>query len=422
MGLVGSALKLTKKKPVMVDDRYIKWKQFEAIGKTSQKEFEYEPTYDDIACIMHTSGTTGKPKGVKLSNRVFVEMASQVYYSGLKHGEDGGVFLNQMPTFLAYNILSATNNILYMGLTIDFLPDYKPEKFSKNLLKHKPNHVITGASDWNSFITDPKIAKSDLSFLVTAISGSDKIDEIKKTQINERLHNGGCPEHIMEGYGMTEVGAAAVLNIPNKTVPNSVGVPLRNVNLCIYDNDKQEELGYDQVGEICFSGPILMDGYYKNEEETKNIMRTHEDGTCWIHSGDIGYITNEGVLFIKGRIKRIIVTFEGFKVSPYDLEKVITSTGLVKSCCVTGVKDRENGSGAVPVANIVLKDNIANVDAVIEAIRQKCKSELGERYQPHEFIVHEELPLTDVGKVDFRKLTELNEAYFDGLEKRLSLK
>ena len=418
--VLGNVLKATKKKPVMVDNRYMKWKQFEKLGKNSTIESEYKPTYEDVACILHTSGTTGKPKGVQLTNRVFIEMASQVHYSGLKQ-EAGGVFLSQVPPFLAYNILSASNNPLTMGLTIDMLPDYKPDEFGKNILKHKPQHVIAGPADWNNFYNYPKTAKSDLSFLVSAISGSDKIDEVKKSEINDLLHSRGCPEHIMEGYGMTEVGAAAVLNLPNKTVPDSVGVPLRNVNICIYDNDKQEELGYDQIGEICFSGPIAMNGYYKNDEETKNIMRIHEDGTCWIHSGDLGYITNEGVLFIKGRIKRIIVNSEGFKISPLDLEKVITSTGLVEGCCVTGVKDRQVGRGCIPVANIVLKENVENVDAVIEAISQRCKSELGDRYQPSDYLIQEELPLTDVGKVDYRKLTELNEAYYDSLEKKLTL-
>ncbi len=410
--VVGSAIKLTKPKPIMLDDRYIKWKNFEKIGKNLDIEPEYTPTYDDVVCILHTSGTTGKPKGVMLTNRNFIEMVSQVRYSGLKQ-EAGGVFLNQVPPFLAYNILSATNNPLTMGLTIDMLPDYVPEKFADNILKHKPQHVIAGPADYNNMLENPKIAKSDLSFLVTAISGSDKNDEIKKEQMDDLLHSCGCTEHILEGYGMTEVGAAAVLNLPDKTVPGSVGVPLRNVNLCIYDNDKEQELGYGQVGEICLSGPTTMVGYYKNEEETKNIMRIHKDGTCWIHTGDLGYVDKDGVLFIKGRMKRIIVNHEGFKISPLDLEKVITSTGLVKSCCVTGVKDREMGRGFLPVANIVLADNEMSVSDIIEAIQARCKSELGERYQPADYIVQEELPLTDVGKVDYRKLTELNEIYYD---------
>lgn len=396
---------LKQKKLEMKNFDTILWKDFEKKGLKSYS-FDFNPDLDDSICILHTSGTTGNPKGVVLTNRNFLEMALQGSNGGLIY-KKGDVFLSQVPPFLAYNVLSATNNPLSMGLQITMLPDYNPEKFAENILKYKPQHVIAGPADWSSFLTCDKLKGKKLDFLSSMISGSDKIDEETKKKINNILHEHGCKNEILEGYGMTEIGAAAVMNVPHHNVPNSVGIPLRNVNLCIWDNDSKSEVGYGVEGEICLSGPTVMKEYFNMDKETKMLKQVHEDGTTWIHTGDIGYLDEKGNLFLKGRIKRVIVRHDGIKISPYDIEKVLNANENVLSCCVVGIDNEELGYGSIPIANIVLKNKELE-DVTIKELYSSCKKELGNKYQPNDIIALDELPLTDVGKVDYRKIQEMD--------------
>lgn len=408
--------KIKNKVSVMKNANPINWKNFVSIGKNSSLDVNYKSEQDDSICILHTSGTTGVPKAVVLSNRNFLEMALQVKYSGLKYN-DNDIFLSQVPPFLAYNILSATNNPLSMGLQITMLPDYQPSKFAENILKYKPQHVIAGPADWSNFLENSKIHNKDYSFLVSMISGSDKIEESKKSEINDLMHSMGCEENILEGYGMTEMGAAAVLNVPQHNIKDSVGIPLPRVNLCICD-ELNNELQYNEIGEICMSGPTAMKEYYNNEEETNKIKRIHADGKYWLHTGDLGYIDKNGNVFLKGRMKRIIVRYDGFKISPYDIEKIIMNCEYVENCCVVGISNMEKGYGAVPVVNFVVKKGI-DKDYVIELLKEKCKQELGEKYQPKYFRCVESLALTDVGKIDYRAIESENEEEFNKIYKKV---
>ena len=135
-------------------------------------------------------------------------------------------------------------------------------------------------------------------------------------------------------------------------------MPLRNVNIGIFEENSDIELGYNSEGEICMCGPTVMKGYFDNEKETLFAKRVHQDGSVWLHSGDLGYINEEGNVFLKGRIKRVIVNHEGFKISPLDVEKVLNSSPLVENSCVVGVDDTENGFGKIAVAAIVLSEDV----------------------------------------------------------------
>lgn len=391
------------------------YKEFESFSSKST-HIDYIPNEDDPICILHTSGTTGLPKGVVLTNKAFNEMALQVRYGGLKYSKNDK-FLNQVPPFLAYNILAAVNNPLQAGLEIVMLPDYKPEEFAKNIIKHKPQHAIAGPADWSNFLdNEKKLDKKnvDLSFLVSMISGSDKIDEVKKEKINEFFKRHNCNEKILEGYGLTEIGAAAVMNVPQRNVLGSVGIPLRSVNICIYDNDNECELSYNQEGEICLSSDTEMKEYFNNEVATENMKRLHKDGKYYLHTGDLGYVDKSGNLYLKGRIKRVIIRHDGIKINPYMLEDIITEIPEIKNCCVVGVTNREMGYGSLPMVNVSLKEgiNISDED-IINKIKTICESKLSQKYLPYDYKIWDELPLTEVGKVDFRKITKINEEELD---------
>ena len=182
------------------------------------------------------------------------------------------------------------------------------------------------------------------------------------------------------------------------------------MNICIYDNDQEEELQYNQIGEICFSGPTVMKEYFENETETSKTLKQHADGQIWLHSGDLGYVTEEGIIYIEGRSKRIIVRHDGLKVSPFEIENVILENENVENCCVVAIPDTEHNRGSIPAANIVLKDNIEqSEEEVLKDIQNLCFSKLIEIHMPQKYILVKELPLTKVGKVDYRALEKQSE-------------
>ena len=384
-------------------DCAVSWHQFLKKGVSADRI--PVGTMDDVACIFHTSGTTGASKGVMLTNLNFNAMHTHVSMSGLR-AVPGESFFNQVPPFLAYNALSAMHDPLAQHLTLIVRPDYRPDLFGANINKFKPNQAMAGPADWTNLYeyTKTKGKPVDYSFLTSCISGSDSLSQPLKDEINRLLQSSGAQSLILEGYGMTEIGAAACINLPQRYVDGSVGVPLPFNLFCAYDNENEKELPYGEIGEICMCGPTVMKGYYHNPEETAHALRKHADGRIWLHSGDLGYISEDGDVFLQGRLKRVIVRHEGFKVSPFQLEKTIASHPLVHSCCVVGVPDTIHGHGHLPVAFVVLKDN--NPQA-LEEIRALCESTYSERYWPIDYRQIKSLPLTPNGKVDYRALEKL---------------
>ena len=379
------------------------WKQFMEMGELF--EVTAVGKSEDTACIFHTSGTTGVPKGVMLSNRSFNMMALQIAESGLRF-DYGKVIMNQVPPFLAYNCMCSMHLPFSQHMQMILLPQYQPEKFAENIIRTKASCCVAGPADWGNFLENKELMGKavDLSGLVSAISGSDAMPLKTKDAVNALLNEKGSEARVLEGYGMTEIGSAACANMPQFNVDASVGIPLPFNNFCIYDNETDSELPYGESGEICMTGPTLMQGYYKNEVETNNVLKIHEDGLTWLHSGDLGHMDENGSVYIEGRLKRIIVRYDGIKISPFMIEKIIMAHSNVVACCVVGSFDKQHGRGQTPAAFIVF--NNGSSDSV-DSIRKYCENEIGVDYLPSVYKAIESLPLTENGKVDYLRLEKM---------------
>ena len=381
------------------------WKNF-SLEKPKYEVIREVVDGNTDACILYTSGTSGLPKGVIHTNNTFNNMATQIKYLNVDYVK-GERFMNQVPPFLAYNLILSTHMPLSLGLDIIMLPDYEPDKFAEHVMKYKINHVLAGPADWANFLENDNVNKKNLSHLKLMASGSDKINPKTKDVINAKISSRGGEHKVLEGYGQTEVGSAAVTNLPNLDVRDSVGVPYPKMSVAIFDDDNNE-LPYGSIGNICITGPTMMSGYYNNEEETKETLQKHADGTVWVHTGDIGYMDERGVLFLKGRKKRDIPRYDGVKISPSDIEKVVDTLDCVCASCVVGVDDLKHGSGHVPYINVVKNPNTSLTDnQIIEAIKEECGKKLTEKYCIDKIEILDEFPLTPVGKVDYRKLEKI---------------
>ena len=159
----------------------------------------------------------------------------------------------------------------------------------------------------------------------------------------------------------------------------------------------------------------MMKGYFNQPEETANVMRLHDDGQIWIHSGDIGYMDEDGFLYIIGRVKRMITRFDGHKVFPINIENMVSQREDVRNCCVIGVNDREHSQGQYPMVLVELTAG-ANREAVCREIYDDCQARLEERGRPVAVVALDEIPLTGAMKNDYRAL-EIEFRKYDYLAK-----
>jgi len=242
--------------------------------------------------------------------------------------------------------------------------------------------------------------------LIAPTVGGDSMDTTLEEQSNLFLQRHHCTSKIVKGYGMTEVCGGVAGAVPQNNLIGSVGIPFVMSNISIFDPATSEELSYHQLGEICVSGPNIMLGYQNNPQATHEIIRTHTDGRKWLHTGDIGYMNDDGALFVVNRIKRIIIRYDGFKVFPSLIEQTVCKNPSVQSACAVGIPDPVHFQGKLPAVFFTTKEGV-DTQALITDLQNLCKSSLPEYAQPVRFIPIEHIPLTSIGKIDYQSLEKI---------------
>ena len=381
----------------------IRWKQFIKGGEGQSTAAEpYDP---DHACVVvHTGGTTGSPKGVMLTDDCFNGIALQFQaYPKLFHR--GQKLMNVMPPFIAYGFACGIHLPLVLGFTVIIIPNLDPAKLGSLVLKHKPEHMFGVPTHYQQLASDPKLRDKDLSFIINYAAGGDSLSRGAEQTVNDFLAAHGARYPIAKGYGMTEVSSAATVAAGLDNKPGSVGIPMVNTIIAAFEPGTDRELPIGERGELCISGPCLMKGYYNKPEETAILLRRHPDGRVWAHTGDMGYLDEDGFVFLDSRIKRMIIRHDGFKVFPSMIENVVSRHPAVHQCSVVGCADKDHTQGRLPFVYIVLKaDTTAKKKQVIRELERMCAEELPEYVQPVAYKFISSMPMTPVGKVDYRQL------------------
>ena len=381
----------------------IRWKQFIKGGEGQSTASEpYDP---DHACVVvHTGGTTGSPKGVMLTDDCFNGIALQFQaYPKLFHR--GQKLMNVMPPFIAYGFACGIHLPLVLGFTVIIIPNLDPAKLGSLVLKHKPEHMFGVPTHYQQLASDPKLRDKDLSFIINYAAGGDSLSRGAEQTVNDFLAAHGARYPIAKGYGMTEVSSAATVAAGLDNKPGSVGIPMVNTVVAAFEPGTDQELPIGQRGELCISGPCLMKGYYNKPEETAILLRRHPDGRVWAHTGDMGYLDEDGFVFLDSRIKRMIIRHDGFKVFPSMIENVVSRHPAVHQCSVVGCTDKDHTQGRLPFVYIVLKaGTTAKKKQVIRELERMCAEELPEYVQPVAYKFISSMPMTPVGKVDYRQL------------------
>ncbi|MCR5151285.1 MAG: acyl--CoA ligase [Clostridiales bacterium] len=397
-----AAYYLKANKPDLDNRKFKSWKMFISDGKGAKTDL-YRKDCHKTALISHTGGTTGEPKGVMCSDISVNSLIWQMLCMNKYERQE--VCMPVIPPFHNYSLVESMMAPLAVGYTVALIPRYNPEDFVKYVKKYHPNHVLSIPSYWEALLKIKGIEKEDLSCLKNIIYGGESMSAETEEKINKLLSSCGVKTQLRKGIGATEMVAGATIAYAECNPPDSVGIPMSKTNCKIVVPGTTQELSYNREGEICFSGPTLMLGYYNNPEATDEVVKVHEDGIKWFHTGDLGYINEDGIIFVSGRIKRILITRDknkqATKMFPDRIEKAVCSHPAVDLCCVIGVPDEERVN--YPGAFVVLKDKGESI-SVKDEILEICKNSLPEYMVPAEIVFLDDLPRTKAGKIDYRAL------------------
>lgn len=381
---------------------YMYWKEFVSLSRNYESDFSSLVKPEDPAVILHSGGTTGSPKSIVLSNKNLNALAIQGRLE-LTYVNPGDTILGVLPLFHGFGLGVTMHCAFCKGVGIVLIPQFSPKTFDKLLIKYKPN-IVMGVPTLYEALLNTNNNKLDLSFIKCVVSGGDSMSESLIRKLNNFLENHGTHAKIIQGYGMTEALAAVCVSF--KEVSNkegSIGIPLPGNYLKIVTPNTQNEVPMGMDGEICITGPTVMMGYLDNEKETNEILQLHNDGRIWLHTGDMGYMDNDGVFFYRQRIKRMLIT-SGYNVYPSQIEQVIESHEAVLNCTVIGIPHPYKIQ--VAKAFIVLKNGYSDNLFTQNSIKEYCKKHLAVYSVPYEFEFRKSLPKTLIGKVDFKKLQE----------------
>lgn len=404
-----AVMKLKTKTDVPYGEDVISWKNFmEAGKKTVAIEAPYEG--DATVAIAYTGGTTGFPKGVMLTNDSMNAVAFNFRNDGLEY-EPGQKFLGIIPVFSSYGMVCGMHMPLCMGCELVPVPGFVPATIGKLVKQFRPNHMISTPAFYEILINSKEMEGMDLSFLITMGSGGDSMNAGLEEKLNQFMKSHNIKYPLAQGYGMSELSAAATFCVNDRYKRGSVGIPSLTTTVGIFDPKTGEELGYNQKGEVCVTGPSVMKGYFKRPAETAHVMRLHDDGNYWIHSGDIGYMDEDGFVYIKGRVKRMITRFDGHKVFPINLESLVAEHKEVHNCAVVGVDDRGHSQGQYPIILVELFEG-SDRKAVCKEIFDQCQQSVEERGKPVAVVALDKIPLTGMGKNDYRTM-EREFKFFD---------
>ena len=404
MPIVKKVLFSAKIKSKLIDykgnDMFASWSNF--ISNTSKSSLQtLNGDSEDVAIVGHTGGTTGFPKSVLLTNKAINSIAFQ-YLKAYKYNRQE-VALDIIVPQSVYGISINIHMPLCLGVSLAIIPKFDGEDWPKYIKWYKPNHIAAAPPHIIPLMSFPKI---NLSSFVTIGFGGDGLSESMENSLNEFLESHGCKAKLTKGYGLSETGAAAFTTYNDYNKLQSVGIPLPKNTVMIWDQETQKECTYGVVGEICINGPGIMKEYANNPEQTEKMIQRHSDGYVWLHTGDLGYLDEDGFLYIDGRIKRIILSYKDGvcgKIYPDRIEKQISDMKEIKFVCIIGSPDQSRGM--VAIAYIVVKEDYTGKEKVVEKkLREYCKKEFPEYAQPVRYVFCKSLPLTPIGKVDYRAL------------------
>lgn len=408
-----TAFKLMNAKKNKVDKSdatVIRWPEFIRNGKTvALDKHLVDSKGKDAAVILFSGGTTGVTKGILLSNLNFNALGLQT--QNMAHAEIyHASMLAAMPIFHGFGLGVCIHTILQLGGTSILVPQFNIKKYADLIKTEKPNFIAGVPTLFEAITRNPYLDGVKLDFLRGVFSGGDSLSIELKHRFDAYLEDHGATVHVREGYGTTECVTASCLTPYTEEREGSIGLPYPDTYYKICGVGTNEEVPYGELGEICLRGPSVMIGYLNHPEENANTLRKHTDGHIWLHTGDLGSMDEDGFIYFKQRIKRMIVT-SGYNVYPSQLENIIDGHEAVQMSCVIGVKDSYKMQKVL--AYVVPRAGYEPSEELRQDILAYCRKHIAKYAMPYTIEFRKELPKTLVGKIAYTVLEKEANAEFE---------
>ena len=352
---------------------------------------------EDVAVLQYTGGTTGVPKGAMLTHTNICSAATMTdRWTGTIMEEGKEVVLGVLPFFHVYAMTVVMLGSIASGTEIIIHPRFEVDDVMRDIGRKKVTAFSAVPTIFNAIINHPDVAKYDLSSLKVCGSGAAPLPVEVMNKFEELT---GC--RIIEGYGLTETSPSASSNpAVGLRKPGSVGTPMPSTVFEIVDLDDPDKiLGPGEKGEICITGPQVMKGYWKKPEATAMALRNGR-----FHTGDIGYMDEDGFTFIVDREKDMILS-GGFNVYPRIIEEAIYEHPAIAEVTVIGIADEYRGQAAKAFA--VLKPGAR---LTLDELKEFLADKIGRHEIPAALDIRDELPKTPVGKLSKKELYAEEEA------------
>ena len=394
-----TALHIKKVRLPQNDNRVVLWEDFIANSYFYQGNYHEERGGEDPAVIMYSGGTTGAPKAVLLSN-LNINAESLCDAAVIRQIVPGATVLSILPLFHCFGLGVCIHTPLCRGMGCILIPAFSHKQFAEIIKKNEPNFIV-GVPTLFEALVNTKLRPDDLKSVTAVICGGDALTQTLRDKVNNYLKDHGSSAKIRVGYGLTEGSGAVCLSPENSFADSIIGAPLPDIDFKIVKNDTFKAQPVGEEGEICISGPLVMMGYLGDDAETAQTLRLHEDGKIWLHTGDLGRLGDDGLIYFAQRLKRMIIS-SGYNIYPTHLESIINSHEAVLTSTVIGIDHPYKGQ--VPKAFIVLKPGYKPGKRLEKEIRELLERNVPVYALPTAYEFRDKLPQTLVGKVAFKKL------------------
>lgn len=411
------------------DKRIIRYKNFLKMGNPNSQIEPVPLQKDKVAIIVQSSGSTGKAKSIMHTEYNFNSSMQKEAFTDLPFAVGKSMYV-AIPPFIIYGLNSSVYAALAFGMKAEMTPFISEKTLYDDLGKYDfacaaplhyrylYNKILEMKEKVNDQENSTDVLKQRNSKVLTELD-----DTMKKMSRVKAFVCGGdkitaqeilSMEHIFEtsiinGYGNNELTGAAIISPVYANKPDSVGIPMKSITVASFEPDTSHMLKREEEGEICIHSDSVFLGYFNNEEETKKIKQFHDDGLQWIHTGDLGYVDEDGFVYITGRAKRLIKR-EAFKIAPETIESVILELDFVKDCVVVGVTDVKHEESHVPMAYVEVSAGTRDYDSVKSIIMERCKNDLPDYEVPQYVECIDKIPYKNT-KHDFKKLEIMGEEY-----------
>ena len=352
----------------------------------------------ETAVLLHSGSTTGDPKTIMLPCSGFNYSVSHAYeYLSIKDQDEsvkGYAMLGILPSFHGFGLCITMHASFYLGFTLALIPKFS-NKAAIDAINHNKMGAIIGTPNvFESLLKDKGFTNNKrIKYLLACYAGGDSLNLTIKQRFDAVLEKQGAKARLFEGYGLTESISVVIVNTHAHNKCGSIGYPSSGMDIKILD-ENNKEVKTNEIGEICVKSKTNMIGYFNDPEATKAAVI---DG--YLHTGDLGYVDEDGFIFFKQRKKRV-VKVSGVGVFPSEIEHLIETIPGVEGCCAIQIPDPKLNSAI----KVFVVAKYFDEEGMRHDIMETCQKYLIRWAVPKEIEFRKELPRTLLGKIDFKVL------------------